>query len=793
MPSILLLKSFRDLRRAFAQSLALIVISMLGVSSFIALIGAFRDLGTSYNNAYQQLKFADVTFALNGAPRSVTDQIQQVPGVAAVTGRLIIDGGVSFPASNRPGGETVIQGRVIGVPAAQHPAVNDVLVENGSYFTSASDQTVLVDSHFADAYGLKPGDTITAAINGQPVQFQIAGIVASPEYLIVSSSRQNAIPSARSFGVLFAPLDTLQRVSGRANQINDVAVRFTPGADASATVDRIQSALASYGLTSTTLRKDQPSNAALHLDLEGYREIAYLMPGLILLVAAVSLYVMLGRQIRSQESQIGLMKALGYRTHTVELHYLATAIGIAVTGAILGILAGIPLARALTSAYASELGIPLVRTRIYPDILGLGILLSLIAAVLGAWGPTRQVARLEPASAMRPNPAAAGISGRAAFFERFTGLPVWLRLSLRNVFRGRRRALTTGLGIVFAFVLVLAGWSFIDSMNFITNRHFNTIERWDEAVTFSSLQPASALNQISAIEGVTQVEPVIQVPTIVTAGEHQQQIELTALPVGQKLHALQLPSGTSEQSALGNGQMVLTTAIARSLHVHAGDSVTITNQFGTRQLQVSTTVDELLSSVGYVSIAEARGWSTQQDNPINGAYLTVVPSQQAQVQSALYNLPGVASVQLKSTLRSDWSSLMGLFYALMGAILTFAVVMAFALLFNTMTVNVLERERELATMRAIGTGRRAIGLLLSTESAILWLLATVPGLLAGWWVAMQLGNAFQSDLFSFPMVIDPVTYVVTAIGILVTMLLAAIPAIRRVNRLNLAEATKVLS
>ena len=61
---------FRDLRRAFAQSLALIVISLLGVSSFIALIGAFRDLGTSYNNAYQQLKFADVTFALNGAPQA---------------------------------------------------------------------------------------------------------------------------------------------------------------------------------------------------------------------------------------------------------------------------------------------------------------------------------------------------------------------------------------------------------------------------------------------------------------------------------------------------------------------------------------------------------------------------------------------------------------------------------------------------------------------------------------------------------------------------------------------------
>ena len=95
--------------------------------------------------------------------------------------------------------------------------------------------------------------------------------------------------------------------------------------------------LTPYGIISTTPRADQPSNAALRLDLSGYREIAFLMPGLILLVAAASLYVMFGRQIRSQQSQIGLMKALGYAHSSVELHYLATAVGIALIGALLGI------------------------------------------------------------------------------------------------------------------------------------------------------------------------------------------------------------------------------------------------------------------------------------------------------------------------------------------------------------------------------------------------------------------------------------------------------------------------
>ncbi len=792
MPKIMLLKSIRDLRKALAQSLALVVISLLGVSSFIALVGAYRDLGTSYNHAYAQLKFADVTYSLSGAPDSVVGQIGQIQGVQAVTGRLIVDAGLSVPAGSS-GGATMVRARLIGIPANQHPAVNDVLVEKGSYLNPSDQQSTLVESHFADVYNLQPGATVTPIVNGIPVELNVAGVVASPEYLIVSASRQDAIPSARSFAVLFVPLAEVQSVSGMSGQINDVAVRFSPDADRNATMQRISTLLQPYHVTSTTLRADQPSNAALHLDLAGYKEIAIMMPGLILLVAAASLYVMLGRQIRSQEAQIGLMKALGYRTRSVELHYLTTAVTIALIGGALGILVGIPLERALTSAYATELGIPLVQTKIYVDVLALSLVLSVVAALLGAWGPTRQVARLEPAAAMRPNPSASAVSGRPAFFERFTGLPIWIRMSLRNVLRGRRRTLTTGLGIVFSFMLVMMGWSMIDSMNYVTNRHFNTVERWDQVAVFRSMQPGSMQNSLSSISGVTQVEPFIQLPTTISAGSHEQQIELTALPVGQTLHTLKLPSGVSEQSALASGHIILTGTMAQSLHVKTGDKITVSNQLGTHQLVVSGTVDEMLSSVAYVSLQEAQGWTGQSDSPINGAYLRVDPAKQDQVQTALYNLPGIASVQMKSTLRSDWTSLMGLFYALIGAILIFAVVMAFALLFNTMTVNVLERERELATMRAVGTGRRAIAMLLSTESVILWGLATVPGLIAGYLVARQMGSAFQSDLFSFSIVINPVTYVATAVGILLTMLLAALPAIRRVNRLNLAEATKVLS
>jgi putative ABC transport system permease protein len=156
-------------------------------------------------------------------------------------------------------------------------------------------------------------------------------------------------------------------------------------------------------------------------------------------------------------------------------------------------------------------------------------------------------------------------------------------------------------------------------------------------------------------------------------------------------------------------------------------------------------------------------------------------------------MPGAVAVQRKADLVADMEGFMGLFYLLIGIMMAVAVLMAFALLFNAMTVSVLERKREFATMRSIGSGVSRIAMLLFNENLILWVVTLGPGLLLGHWMALQVGTSFSADLFTFNIVVAPITYVLTAAGILLTMVLATLPAIRQVARLNLAEATKVLN
>ena len=100
----------------------------------MAFVSSYRNLTVSADETNRQLHLADFTVNLLGAPRSVAAQIEEIPGVAAVEGRLIVDTGLDLSE------EKQATARVIGIPAGRHPAVNDILVEQGEYPASTQAQ-----------------------------------------------------------------------------------------------------------------------------------------------------------------------------------------------------------------------------------------------------------------------------------------------------------------------------------------------------------------------------------------------------------------------------------------------------------------------------------------------------------------------------------------------------------------------------------------------------------------------------------------------------------------------------
>ncbi|NOZ71662.1 MAG: ABC transporter permease [Chloroflexi bacterium] len=785
--NVLLRKTLRDMKSAWAQSTALVLIVALGVASLVSMAGAYRDLSTSYQHTYDKLHFADVSFTVQKAPAEVVNEIFALRGVWAVTGRLVIDSGYELPD-----GEP-IRSRLIGVSPEHMPEVNALYIREGRFLTPQDKEAAVVEAHFADYYNLHVGDQVTPIINGHKKALTIVGIAASPEYLIVSASKQDILPSPRTFAVLFVSLPELQKMMGEEGQINNFNVLVIPGRDRETIISQAEAILAPYGLRETLPSEDVPSHAALQLDLDGFQESANIMAFLMLFVAAMAVYAMLSRLIWAQRPQIGLMKALGYSDRAVMGHYLAFSLLIAGLGSVLGIILGIPLAYAITTAYATELGIPLVQSKIYADLILTGVGMSLVFAILAGISPARASARMAPATAMRLDPATALTKGRISFLERWIRVPLWLRMPLRDVFRMPRRSLTTALGIIFSFVLLLMGLGMMDSMTYMLSRNFHTVELWDSTVLFNSPQTAATLAQVEQIKGVLAVEPNLQLPIRLQVHDQKQDAWLIAISPNSQMHALQLPQGLSPTAALAGDNIVLSSYLMEKLGLTAGDTVKVSSQLGSHEFTVSGETKELSGMLAYVSYDTVQKLSGLPQSIFNGLYLDIDSSQTKEVKRALYHIPGVASVQIKEDVEKDWQGMMGLFYAFISIIFIFAIVMAFALLFNAMTINVLEREREFATMRAIGTDGGRIARLIQLEIGLMWLATLIPGLLIGWWATARFLTTFSSELFTITIHITPFSFAVTALGILMTMVLSALPAIRHLNRLDLAQAIKMIT
>ena len=133
---------------------------------------------------------------------------------------------------------------------------------------------------------------------------------------------------------------------------------------------------------------------------------------------------------------------------------------------------------------------------------------------------------------------------------------------------------------------------------------------------------------------------------------------------------------------------------------------------------------------------------------------------------------------------------LGFFYMFIGIMLAFGAVMAFALIFNTISVNVAERESEYATMRANGLSQRKLASLITGENLLLTALGIIPGLIVGYAMAALFMKSYSSDMFTFKLDMNWTTLVFSSLAMLLVALLSVIPAVRTVQHLDISKVVR---
>jgi putative ABC transport system permease protein len=803
----------RDLLRQRWQILAVVVVTVLGTCLFTTSYLAYQDLRDSYHAIQVDTHLADITLNMTAVTASQTARVSRLPGVAVAEQQVVVDLPVAFAphggTSTAQASSRLVTGRLISIPLGRQPSLNQLVLTAGS-LPDRHDEVVL-EQHIATHFGLRPGASFQIVLPSGPVTVRVAGIGVSAEYLWVARNRQDVLPSAAEFGVIFVPRPLLTRLghAARAGAAtsqtsswlaplrqaampdtgNRLLYDLRPGANSAAVLAQVRAIVGSGAILDATPRSELVGVQLLQLDVDGFQEIAVLFPLLFLTVGGFITAALLHRQVDQEQAIIGTMMALGLRERMVIRHYVAEGAVIGLCGALLGSVAGILLGNAIARYYAGDLHIPSVVTQVDWLVVLTGAVLGIAVPTLAGLAPARRAARLDPAVAMRPAPLGAGFPHLRGMTW-FRHLPLWLQLPRRNIGRHPIRALATALGVSAALVLVVSTAGMLDSMTRGVDLTFNQAQRYDLRADFFAARPAEAVQrQVSAMPGVRILEKLISLPAQLQHAGHTYDTVLQGLPAPSPLLAVLDASGHRLQPA--PDEAVLSQSVAVSLHVGVGDTVQarLLPDGPTLTLRISALSDELLGNAMTIS-AQAAARDVGLADGITTVLVTTDPRQRGQVQARLEHLAGVARVTNRQVTKAQVTDLLGLFDAFIGMMLLFATALAAAILFNTASITVLERRREFATMRALGQRMGRLSWMVTVENGLL----ALGGLVIGFPVALLCLWAFlqvySTDLFNMPFWLYPRTVGLALVGVLLVVLVSQVPALRAVAGMNIAEAAK---
>lgn len=791
----LFLKTWRDINVRKGQFTALIVLVALGITSYVAFVTSYENLSTSADYANERLKLADFSVRVIGAPKTVVDDIADIKGVKAVEGRLIVDTGLELSEDKQA------QARIIGVPAGRHPKVNDILMLEGDYLGRNAEAECLLQNSFAKDAGVGLGDRLAIRAGGQTKKIKVTGIASSAEYFFPTRAKgEVAVPG--EFAVMFVDQSEAERLFGLPPSYNDVAVLLREGADRDEVISEVENLLGPYHIVETVKQEDQPSNFALREEITQNQTMAYSMPFLILVISALALFIALSRLVQSQRGEIGLSKALGYRDWQILLHYLLFSLFIALAGSAIGFALGNYGGRWFTQMYIDILNIPVLRHAIRAEVAGSAILLSVVSCLLAGLVPAFVSARMRPAQAMHADPNIAVSGGRVPLVERLLGplLPrsFTFRIPLRNVGRARRRSLYTVIGIAFAVVLTVATWAMFDSIDYMIDYQFSHVESYDMLAAFGENFPAGRIDEVAGWKGVDRAQGALQLPAKLDVKGKKHEGAITAMDPGAGFHGFDIIKGVEAEVALRRGGVVFPATLATKLDVEVGDKIKVKTPYldEWRKLEVLAINDEVWSAPIFVSLEQGRRLIGSPGDVYNSLYVDIEAgdsdANEAAIRKKLYELPGAMVVYQKTSLLAMIEEYMSFAWLMFGVMFAFAFTMAFVVIYNTFTANVIERTREIATMQTIGEDRAHLALMVTLENLLLTVVGIPIGIYLGFLAARALLGTMSTEAYSLRAVIYPQSYVWIVASMLAVMLLSVIPPVRRIFRLNLAEATKVM-
>jgi putative ABC transport system permease protein len=464
---------------------------------------------------------------------------------------------------------------------------------------------------------------------------------------------------------------------------------------------------------------------------------------------------------------------------------------IGVLGTLMGGIAGRFLGAGLVDLYTMFFRFPALDFKMDYSALGLALVISLGASVLGVLTVVWQAVKLPPAEAMRPEPPA---DFKPSVFERI-GLTRFfsptLRMALRNIERRPWQAVFTAAGLALATGLMVLPGAMSDSIDYLLTFQWNRQQRQDVAVLLAEPSSGRGFHDLEHLPGVIRAEPIRSVPARLRFGHRHRKLSVTGIAPGANLNRLLDDQGHA--IALPEEGLVMSAKLAEIIGAHIGDEVQVEVLEGRRpvlNIPIRGLVTDFAGVAAYMDISALRRLMKEGDT-VNGAYLALDHLRWDEFMRELKDTPRAAVVMIKrdqlAAFRETTGKSIGIIRTLYFVL---ATIVAFGVVYNSARIALSERSRELATLRVVGFSLREVRRVLVGELAILVLAALPAGLLFGRGLALFIMSSFSTETVRLPIVINHSTYAIAILVVLTASILSFTLVSRMIAQLDMVGVLK---
>lgn len=525
--------------------------------------------------------------------------------------------------------------------------------------------------------------------------------------------------------------------------------------------------------------------------------IANVFPIFFFMVAALICMTTMNRMVEEQRTQIGILKALGYGNAAIMGKFLFYAGSAAALGAVIGFAGG---------------------TWLFPKVIWIGYgimysmgeieyyfdvwvaILSLAAALLCSMGAAYFSCRYElysvPANLIRPK---APKSGKRIFLERVTF--IWSRMkflhkvSVRNLFRYKKRFFMMILGISGCTALLVTGWGIKDSVTNIADMQYDEIQIFDIGITFSEGVQGADIDAMTGQAG-GKLEQM--------ACHYEESVDLDFDGRTKSVY-LMIPEDMEEIGTFLNlhtqdeelipypaeGEAVLTAKMAENMGIKVGDRVTLRDS----DMNILTvTVSALCENFVYNYIYINKETYVEQfgmEPEYKSAYAIVPEGVDIhEAAAAISDMDNVLAVSVIQDMRDRIGSMMESMNYIVALIIVCAGSLAFIVLYNLTNINITERIREIATIKVLGFYAKETADYVFRENLVLTGLGAIVGLGFGKWLHWFVMYNINIDMVSFKTLIEPVSYLWSFVLTFVFAMFVNGLMFFKLEKINMAESLK---